>query len=206
MSDGISNVNEIKLLPPLASTLLRWTEGIQTPHFHLHYYGFHDRPIQELVAEMHALICSPSLYDISPYLLQYQLSDLVHRSENAPIVPGFNPSNPSPNKLKIAFISSHFGGDEPHGLLLIDVIRKLSRRLFDVTAILIGPAQPSKDFVNAVGEKKWYSNGYSTSHWVIVCSNWKHSPKNITADFEDAMNNAINLQFPEADRPNCLFH
>lgn len=180
VSDGLSNIEEIKSLPPLLNTLSQWTEGIQTPHFHLHYYGFHDRPIQELVAEMYTLICTPSLYEVTPHLSQYKVSSLVHRPENGPIIPSVPPStalissvdSPKKEKLRVGFISSHFGGDEPHGLLLIDVIRNLPRSLFDVAAIITGPAKPSQDFILAVSGN-WYSVGFSTTLTYQVLKNLK---------------------------------
>jgi len=50
---GISTWEDIRAIPPLAQSLTDWASGIQTPHFYLHYCGFHDRPIQELVTEIY---------------------------------------------------------------------------------------------------------------------------------------------------------
>lgn len=123
-SAGISNHDDIKSLPPLKHTLTDWTSGIQTPHFYLHYYGFHDRPLQELVAKMYSVICAPSLYGVSPHLLQdFSYSSLSGSMYGvAPIVPSLPTENsqltestPQERRLRIGFVSSHFGGDEPHG-------------------------------------------------------------------------------------------
>lgn len=53
-------------------------------------------------------------------------------------------------KLRIVFISSHFGGNEPHGLLMIDVIRRLPSKLFECIAIGVGRKAPSTAFINAL--------------------------------------------------------
>jgi predicted O-linked N-acetylglucosamine transferase (SPINDLY family) len=57
------------------------------------------------------------------------------------------------SRLRIVFISSHFGGNEPHGLLLIDVIRRLPSKLFECIAIGVGTKEPSRRFVDAVNGK-----------------------------------------------------
>jgi len=123
-SSGVSRYEDIKNLPQLGGTLTDWTSGIQTPHFYFHYYGYHDRPIQELVAQMYGILCPSSLYQVSEHLEnRYMYSSLSGSMNNgAPMVPMYTGRFLSTTvneqiyrKLKIGFVSSHFGGDEPHG-------------------------------------------------------------------------------------------
>ena len=123
-SVGISNPDDIRNLPPLQNTLNDWTSGIQSPHFYLHYYGFHDKPIQQLVAKMYSILCPSSLYEVSQHLQNYSYSTLSGSVDNgAPMIPKisdvgkiqFNQGRQQARKLRIGFVSSHFGGDEPHG-------------------------------------------------------------------------------------------
>lgn len=54
-------------------------------------------------------------------------------------------------KIRIAFVSSHFGGNEPHGLLLVDVMRRLPSEKFECIAIGIGSKQPGEAFIDSHG-------------------------------------------------------
>lgn len=135
---------------------------VQNTHFYLHYYGFFDKPIQELVIEMYERIRHPSLSNLNLLRDSYQLSNLVSR-DTSPYIPGLIPTDSNTtrqqgNKLRIVFISSHFGTNEPHGLLLIDVIKKLPSSIFECFAIMIGANNPSQSFVDAF-KGKYYSVG-----------------------------------------------
>ena len=55
------------------------------------------------------------------------------------------------------------------------------------------------------------TNKNEDSYWyafasVISCSDWRINVRNIHADFETALTNAAEKQFPEADVIGCLFH
>lgn len=72
-------------------------------------------------------LCSPSLFQLAPHLL-------------AP------PNNPT-KKKRVGFVSSLIGGDEPHGLLVLDVIRSLTPTgLFEFFVVSAGSKVPSADF------------------------------------------------------------
>ena len=164
LSQGVSKIEDIQSLPPLKGTLKDWMNGIQTPHFHLHYYGFHDRPIQELVAKMYQVLCPAELFQVAhnvkpetiiwnhPQSIPYH--NPLHRTSDSmtqTAAQSTNNNNDSTQpKLRIGFISSLFGNNEPHGLLLVDVIRRLPKSIFESFAIGIGVAQPSKLFMDAV--------------------------------------------------------
>ena len=172
VSQGLSNLDDIRKIPQLKGTLNDWTDGIQTPHFFLHYYGAHDRPLQELVVDMYKRICPSTLTEVSSEIIHnYKFSTLTsaHAAPEIPLI-GDNLQNPGVRdighqstlanhsieskrrrgKLNIYFVSSHFGGDEPHGLLLIDVIRRIPSRLFEVSVVVVGPKEVSNEFKKAI--------------------------------------------------------
>lgn len=123
---------------------------IQIPHFYFHYYGFHDKPIQEKVMYMIERISHPASLNLNAMTNHNYPS--IASYDVAPIIP----TNYSPNidntrsKLRIVFISSHFGGNEPHGLLMIDVLKRLPSDIFECIAIGTGTKAPSKAFVDAL--------------------------------------------------------
>eukprot|EP00592_Proboscia_alata_P016953 CAMPEP_0194395942 /NCGR_PEP_ID=MMETSP0174-20130528/124703_1 /TAXON_ID=216777 /ORGANISM="Proboscia alata, Strain PI-D3" /LENGTH=810 /DNA_ID=CAMNT_0039191933 /DNA_START=266 /DNA_END=2697 /DNA_ORIENTATION=+ len=165
ISNGMSKMSEIRQLPPFMGTLSEWTSGIQTPHFFLHYYGFHDRANQELVAQMYEYVCPSELFQLAPHLSDLQESErclpyqsCVYSEMPAKTVRGKD----AVQKLRIGFVSSHFGINEPHGLLLIDVIRRLPPDKFYSMAVGVGPISPSKDFVDALSGE-YFAAGYSDS-------------------------------------------
>lgn len=95
-----------------------------------------------------------------PSIPYVSMSDMYHYPDyvsmnTGPIVPFLkrnedilNHTARKRSKIRIVFISSHFGGNAPHGLLLIDVIKQLPVKLFDCHAIGIGPVQPSQMFID----------------------------------------------------------
>ena len=123
---------------------------IQTPHFYFHYYGFHDKPIQEKVVYMIERMSHPASLNLNamnnhkyPSIVSYDVAPIIPTEYSAYI-------DNMRSKLRIVFISSHFGGNEPHGLLMIDVIRRLPSDMFESIAIGTGTRVPSKAFVDAV--------------------------------------------------------
>jgi hypothetical protein len=61
-------------------------------------------------------------------------------------------------KKLIVFVSCLIGGNEPHGQLVREVIKRLPSRLFETSAIGIGSIPPAKDFISVLtGE--FYSAG-----------------------------------------------
>eukprot|EP00985_Skeletonema_marinoi_P009089 scaffold4188_cov138-Skeletonema_marinoi.AAC.2 len=136
--NAVSTTEEI-LIPKLSNTLYDWTTGIQVPHFHYHYLGFHDNSLQKEVAEMFTLLCPDELYEISPHL---------------------NPTNQRQTrpKKRVGIISSLIGGDEPHGLLVQPVVRDL-KNIFDFVIISVGSKQPSQEFFKAT-DGNVFSTGY----------------------------------------------
>jgi predicted O-linked N-acetylglucosamine transferase (SPINDLY family) len=56
-----------------------------------------------------------------------------------------------------------FGGNEPHGLLLIDIIRRLPKELFESIAIGLGNKPPSESFLDAVSGN-YFSVGYNEEY------------------------------------------
>ena len=69
VQSGGSNPSAIRQIPPLKGKLSSWTEGVQTPHFFVHYKGYYDLPIQQAVSRMYTEICPPNLFEIAPHLL-----------------------------------------------------------------------------------------------------------------------------------------
>ena len=84
---------------------------------------------------MYMTLCPPNLlFQVSPHL-----SFQRHQR---------NQQNNGQQKLRIGFISCKFGKDEPHGLLLEEVIRNLPRNKFEVIGFGIGVKQPKSEFVS----------------------------------------------------------
>ena len=94
------------------------TNNVQLPHFYVHYYGWHDLTLNRAVADMFALLCPPSLFEMAGHLGQ---SNSASTS---------NSSTSKEQKKRVGFVSSLIGGDEPHGLLVLDIMRSL-KNLFD---------------------------------------------------------------------------
>ena len=80
-------------------------------------------------------LCPPNLFEVAPHLLAH------------------NKKQPS-EKKKVGFISSLIGNDEPHGLLVLDVIRSLSStEYFEFFVISNGPKAPSEEFYRVTNGK-----------------------------------------------------
>ncbi|KAL7499347.1 LOW QUALITY PROTEIN: hypothetical protein ACHAWT_008262 [Skeletonema menzelii] len=137
----ISKANDISI-PKLANTLHDWTTGIQVPHFHYHYLGFHDNSLQKEVAKMFTLLCPNELHEISPHLTP-------------------NNQRQVRPKKRVGIISSLIGGDEPHGLLVQNVVRDL-HSIFDFFVISV-LNHPVKSFT------KLQTDMYS----VLVTTRWR---------------------------------
>jgi predicted O-linked N-acetylglucosamine transferase (SPINDLY family) len=103
--------------------------------------GYHDLPLQREVYAMFTELCPPNLFEVSPHLLK----------------PTIRPSNA---KKRVGFISSLIGDDEPHGLLVLDVIHSLSTTdYFEFFVISNGQKSPSSEFFRATGGNV-YTTGF----------------------------------------------
>lgn len=86
-------------------------------------------------------LCPPELFEVSPHLMTSN-----NKTTNT--------------KKKVGFISSLIGDDEPHGLLVLDVIRSLSStNYFDFFVISNGPKAPSSEFYR-VTNGNVYATGF----------------------------------------------
>ena len=143
VAGGISVMRDIQELPGLAGTITDWTTAVQLPAFHYHYLGLNDLPIQSKIAGMFEQLCAPSLLEIAPHLA---LPDEEAFGKSA--------------KKRVAFVSSLIGGDEPHGLLFLDIIKSL-RDMFDFYVVSIGSKALSDKFLKYATAA--YSVGYDDS-------------------------------------------
>lgn len=128
VAHGISTIQEIRNVPILSGVLNDWTNNVQLPPFYVHYYGWHDLPLNMAVADMFTMLCPELLFEIAGHL-----------------------STPSPEcnvkKKRVGFVSSLIGGDEPHGLLVLDILKSL-KYLFDFYVVSIGSKPLSEEFLN----------------------------------------------------------
>ncbi|KAL9186029.1 hypothetical protein ACHAXT_005267 [Thalassiosira profunda] len=146
VSRGLSDSEEIKTIPPLRGTLTDWTSNIQLPPFYVHYYGWHDLPLNEAVSDMFTLLCPDSLFEVAPHLLEDERQLAI------------SPANNGKKKKRVGFVSGLIGGDEPHGLLVLDILRSL-KDLFDFYVVSVGSAPLSDEFL--LHAKEVYSVGYN---------------------------------------------
>ncbi|KAL3758952.1 hypothetical protein ACHAWU_003023 [Discostella pseudostelligera] len=128
VSHGISTMEDIRRVPVISAVLDDWTINVQLPPFYVHYYGWHDLPLNTAVATLFTHLCPDSLFEIAGHLTTPQ--------------PAFNSQ-----KKRVGFISSLMGGDEPHGLLVLDIMRSL-KNLFDFYVVSIGSKPLSEEFVH----------------------------------------------------------
>ena len=137
VANNASAIEDIRRIPKLAGQLKSWTQNIQLTHFHVHYYGWYDLPINKAVADMFTLLCPESLFE-------------VHHPRSLPS-PTTTATTSDSQKKKIGFVSRLIGGNEPHGLLVLDIMKSL-KGLFDFYVVSIGSEPLSDDFYsNAVG-------------------------------------------------------
>ena len=118
VAHGVSKVADIRKIPRLFGVLSEWTTNIQLPPFYAHYYGWHDLPLNTAVADMFSLLCPASLFEVAGHLARTKAGN-THRK-------------------RVGFVSSLIGGDEPHGLLIVDILRSNLRDLFDFFVVSIG--------------------------------------------------------------------
>ncbi|KAL3787058.1 hypothetical protein HJC23_011742 [Cyclotella cryptica] len=150
LGSGVSTINGIRQIPRLSGKLRSWTTGVQTPHFFVHYKGYYDLPIQQAVSTMFTELCPSALFEVSSHLV-------TPNNESTATM------EPSEEKRRVGFISSFIGDDEPHGLLVLDVIRSLSRTdIFDFFVISIGAKSPSSEFYRAA-KGNVYTTGFDDS-------------------------------------------
>ena len=80
-------------------------------------------------------LCPPNLFEVAPHLSTQR-------------------NKPPKEKKRVGFISSLIGNDEPHGLLVLDVIRSLSStNYFEFFVISNGSKAPSEDFYRVTNGK-----------------------------------------------------
>jgi len=127
LSNNITSTDMIDMIPPLIFSFDDWAMNVQLPHFFFHYYGFHDRHLNELVSAMYRKV------SVSTLQKSYIQDSITGR------------------KLKrIVFVSCLFGGDEPHGLLILDVLKRLPKDIFEIIAMGVGVKRPESEFLDAV--------------------------------------------------------
>ncbi|GMI42148.1 hypothetical protein TrCOL_g12907 [Triparma columacea] len=100
--------------------------SLQTPHFWLSYHGFNDLEMQETVARMWRVV-SPEVMHVG--------EGVEGRWKN---IEGALEGGDGGRRKKIGFISSLFKINEPHGLLMSEVIGGLDRDVWEVVIIAIG--------------------------------------------------------------------
>ena len=85
---------------------------------------------------MFILLCPDSLFEVADHLVK-----IADRSLSTPS------STTGEHKKRVGFVSSLIGGDEPHGLLILDILRSL-KDLFSFYLISIGSKPLSDEFLN----------------------------------------------------------
>lgn len=133
-------------------------------HFHLQYYGFNDREVLERVASIFQRLSPLPLMVESESLRFYQPPEIVSgdittkKAKNIATPEHQNgshdhSSSPPREKIRIVFVSCLFGGNEPHGQLVLDVIKSLPSRIFESVAVSVGLKLPLPNFIEAVNGK-----------------------------------------------------
>ena len=115
-------------------------------HFHLHFYGFHDRQAMEQISL------------IMTKITQEPLMTVVNGIEPSLALKDMHKTGAEGGKKLIVFVSCLIGGNEPHGQLVREVIRRLPSRLFEASAIGIGSIPPADDFISVLSGN-FYSAG-----------------------------------------------
>ena len=120
----------------LSGVLGDWTNHVQLHPFYVHYNGWHDLPLNKDVTDLFTLLCPESLFEVAGHL--------------------YTPSTKyNSDKKRVGFVSSLIGGDEPHGLLILDIMRSL-KNLFDFYVVSIGSKPASEEFLHhATGFLPW---------------------------------------------------
>lgn len=134
----------IGAVPPLKGSVANHVLGLQTPQFFLHYNGGFDRPLQELVCNMHIALGKDHLLGVARHLVKNKVDDDDEKNAKK--------EKKKKGKFKIAFVSSMFHQGEPHGLLLIDVIKSVPSVHFEKTLVSVGSRAPDPEIVAAVDQ------------------------------------------------------
>lgn len=141
--------NIIQSVPPLSLfTPHAVLESLH--HFHIQFYGFHDRPSLERVSMLLSKVSKPLSYPASPE---------IHLALNN--FQSYNNEKPNTTQIKrktIVFVSCLFSGSEPHGQLVIDVIKRLPKLIFECIAVGIGSKPPGNNFLSALNGN-YYASG-----------------------------------------------
>ena len=128
VAHGVSTIEDIRNVPKLSGVLTNWANHVQAPPFYVHYYGWYDLPLNTAVADMFTLLCPASLFEVAGHL-------------STPL------SAANSHKKRVGFVSGLIGGDEPHGLLILDIMRSL-KNLFDFYVVNIGSKPVSEEFLH----------------------------------------------------------
>ena len=137
-------------------------------HFHIQFYGFHDRPTLERLSSLLSILSRPFIsefpniypapkHDIGVNLCPIQSTQ--HFLRQATITHNHD-STSSIQQRTIVFISCLFSGNEPHGQLVIDIIKRLPREIFNCVAVGIGSKAPGETLLQALNGK-YYVAGHS---------------------------------------------
>jgi len=159
--------DNIRLIPPLRGGVKNHVLGLQTPQFFLHYNGGFDRPLQELVGEMHRELGRG--VDVVANWLESEKAAIGGSNDAGMnnVEKLVNESVDKHKKKRIVFISSMFPKGEPHGLLLIDLIHRLPQSHFDVFLVSIGSRQPDPSIVASVIETYTVGFNYHAARQIL---------------------------------------
>ena len=104
-------------------------------HFNIQFYGFQERQLLERYSYLMTKIMKKPLMEstIPPFSVKESTSKKKKKK-----------------KKKIVFVSVLIGDNEPHGQLVIDIIRSLPKCLFEVSAISLGTKVAGQDFISSL--------------------------------------------------------
>ncbi|KAL7548716.1 hypothetical protein ACHAWF_011984 [Thalassiosira exigua] len=191
VGNGLSDLVDIRRIPMLAGHLHDWTNSVQLPSFvskvedlrmnrnhrllsffrpfgalqYYHYYGMNDLRLQMRIADMFSLLCPDSLFEVAGHLL--------------------GPIDSKPlRKKRVGFVSSLIGGDEPHGLLVLDILKTLGF-LFDFYVVSIGSKPLSDEFLHHA------SGAFSVGYNEVEARNVLNSLKLDCLVYAESMNDPV---------------
>ena len=99
-------------------------------HFNIQFYGFQERQLLERYS--------------------FIMTKIVNKPLMESTIPPVTVKESTSNKKKIVFVSVLIGDNEPHGQLVIDIIRSLPKSLFEVSAISLGTKVAGQDFISSL--------------------------------------------------------
>jgi predicted O-linked N-acetylglucosamine transferase (SPINDLY family) len=98
-------------------------------------------------------VSKPLLHPTSPMMYSSSSAFLSQRDEMTDV------KELKHRRKTIVFVSCLFSGSEPHGQLVLDVIKRLPKVIFECAAVGIGSKTPGKNFLSAVNGK-YYAAGH----------------------------------------------